>query len=40
MSLKRRLHNEDIAQELILGSDTDARISDDDILFPQSDGGT
>jgi hypothetical protein len=38
MALKRRLQDEDIAQELILESDSDAHISEDDISPPQSDG--
>jgi hypothetical protein len=37
MALKRRLQDEDIAQELILESDSDAHISEDDISPPQSD---
>jgi hypothetical protein len=31
MALKRRLQDEDIAQELILESDSDAHTSEDDI---------
>jgi hypothetical protein len=37
MELKRRLQDEDIAQELILESDSDGHISEDDISPPQSD---
>jgi hypothetical protein len=37
MALKRRLQDEDIAQELILESDSDAYISENDISPPQSD---
>jgi hypothetical protein len=38
MALKRRLQNKDIAQELILDSDSDAHTSkNEDISPPQSD---
>jgi hypothetical protein len=37
MALKRRLQDKDIAQELILESDFDTHISEDDISPPQSD---
>jgi hypothetical protein len=40
MALKRRLQDEDIAQELILESDSGAHISEDDISPPQSDSDT
>jgi hypothetical protein len=39
MALKRRLQDEDMAQELILDSDSDAHISEYDIS-PQSDSDT
>jgi hypothetical protein len=35
MALKRRLQDEDIAQELILKSGSDAYISEDDISSPK-----
>jgi hypothetical protein len=37
MAFKRRLQDEDIAQELILESDPDTHMSEDDISPPQSD---
>jgi hypothetical protein len=37
MALKRRLQDEETAQELILESDSDAHISEYDISPPQSD---
>jgi hypothetical protein len=37
MELKRRLQDEDIAQKLILESDSDGHISEDDAYPPQSD---
>jgi hypothetical protein len=40
MALKRKVQDEDIAQELILESDSDAHISEDDISPPQSDSDT
>jgi hypothetical protein len=40
MYLKRRLQDEDLAQELILESDSDAHISEDDISPSQSDSDT
>jgi hypothetical protein len=40
MALKRRLQDDDIAQELILESDSDAHIAEDEISPPQSDNDT
>jgi hypothetical protein len=40
MALKRRLQDEDIAQELILESDSNAHTSEDDISPLQSDSDT
>jgi hypothetical protein len=40
MALKRRLQDEDTAQELILKSDSDAHISEDVISPLQSDSDT
>jgi hypothetical protein len=40
MALKRRLQDKDIAQEVILESDSDIHISEDDISPPQSDNDT
>jgi hypothetical protein len=40
VALKRRLQDEDIAQELILRADSEVHISKDDISLPESDGDT
>jgi hypothetical protein len=40
MALNRRLQDKDIAQELILDTDSEAHISEDDISPPQSDSDT
>jgi hypothetical protein len=40
MALKRRLQNEEIAQELILDTDSEAHISEDDVSPPQSGSDT
>jgi hypothetical protein len=40
VALKRRLQDEDIAQELILESDSDAHLSEDDISPLQSESDT
>jgi hypothetical protein len=36
MALKRRLQDEDIAQEMILDSDSDAHTSEDEDIFSSS----